>query len=178
MSAIVQLHDKQFKTMISEDLIRERVKQLGADISAELEGTFPLFVAVLNGAFVFAADLLREITIPCEITFVKASSYSGMQSTGEVKEIIGLTENIKGRDVVIVEDIVDSGLTIDQLIKSLRHKGAGPVRVATAFFKRSCYKHDHEVRYAAFEIPEAFVAGYGLDYNGAGRNLKALHVIA
>ena len=163
--------------MLHEDTIRNKVKALANRINNDLVHTNPLFVAVLNGSFMFAADLLREITIPCEIAFVRLESYSGTQSTGEVKGIIGLTQNITGRTLVILEDIVDTGKTIDSLIQTLQTQAPAAIHVATAFMKPGVYNLSHEVRYVAAEIGDEFVVGYGLDYNQQGRNLKHLYVL-
>ena len=173
----VSIHDKCFEPLLHEDTIRNKVKALANRINNDLVHTNPLFVAVLNGSFMFAADLLREITIPCEIAFVRLESYSGTQSTGEVKGIIGLTQNITGRTLVILEDIVDTGKTIDSLIQTLQTQAPAAIHVATAFMKPGVYNLSHEVRYVAAEIGDEFVVGYGLDYNQQGRNLKHLYVL-
>lgn len=177
LSTPVSIHDKTFEPLLHEEQIRKRVKGVAARINAELADVCPLFVAVLNGSFMFAADLLRDITIPCEISFVRLESYSGMQSTGEVKGVIGLTQNIQGRTVVIIEDIVDTGKTIDALINTLQAHAPAAIHVATAFMKPGVYNLSHEVRYVAAEIGDEFVVGYGLDYNQQGRNLKHLYVL-
>lgn len=151
---------------------------MGAAISNELKNELPLFLVVLNGSFMFAADLLKEVNIPCEVSFVKLSSYSGTSSTGTVNELIGLKENISGRTVVIVEDIVDSGLTIKRLCDALGKKKAGRILIVTALFKEECYKENVRIDYIGFKIPSDFVVGYGLDYDGLGRNLKDIHILA
>ena len=177
LSTPVSIHDKTFEPLLHEEQIRNRVKGVAARINAELADVCPLFVAVLNGSFMFAADLLRDITIPCEISFVRLESYSGTQSTGQVKGVIGLTQNIEGRTVVIIEDIVDTGKTIDALINTLQAQAPAAIHVATAFMKPGVYNLSHEVRYVAAEIGDEFVVGYGLDYNQQGRNLKHLYVL-
>lgn len=146
-------------------------------INAELLDEFPVFLVVLNGSFVFAADLLREVNIPCEISFIKLASYEGISSSGKVTELIGLKENIHNRTIVIVEDIVDSGHTIDNLTKELMAKQAKAIKVATALFKPHAYQKEHPIHYVGFEIENDFVVGYGLDYEGLGRNLKDIYVL-
>lgn len=154
------------------------VKQIAKKINNELKNDLPLFLVVLNGSFVFASDLLREITIPCEISFIKVASYQGTTSTGNITELIGLTEELAGRTVVIIEDIVDSGNTIDKLITTLKRKKVKKIKIATALLKPNAYKKQHRIDYVGLEIADDFVVGYGLDYNGQGRNLKQIHVLA
>lgn len=177
MSAPISILNKTFQPLLHEGLIREKVKALAIRINSDLVNTNPLFIAVLNGSFMFAADLLREITIPCEICFVRVASYNGTESSGSVNEVLGLTQNIKERTVVILEDIVDTGKTIDSLIVNLQKQSPTAIHIATAFMKPSVYKLSHEVRYVAAEIGNEFVVGYGLDYNQQGRNLKHLYVL-
>lgn len=178
MSQVITLKDKQFKPYITQQKIAEAVKKVAGSINADLKDEFPVFLAVLNGSFMFAADLLREITIPCEISFVKMASYSGITSSGNVTELIGLTENINGRTVVIVEDIVDSGVTLERLTTILKTKAVKHIKVATILFKPGAYKKEFALDYVGFKIPNDFVVGYGLDYDGLGRNLKEIHVLA
>ncbi len=178
MSQVITIKDKQFKPYITQQKIAGAVKNLAASINADLKDEFPIFLAVLNGSFMFAADLLKEITIPCEISFIKLASYSGMSSTGNVTELIGLTENISGRTVIIVEDIVDSGVTLERLTDVLKSKHVKQIKVATILFKPDSYKKNYALDYIGFNIPNDFVVGYGLDYEGLGRNLKEIHVLA
>jgi len=178
MSQVITIKDKQFKPFITQQKIAGVVKNLAASINADLKDEFPVFLAVLNGSFMFAADLLKEITIPCELSFIKLASYSGIASSGSVTELIGLTENVNGRTVIIVEDIVDSGLTLERLTDLLRSKGVKQIKVATILFKPECYKRNYALDYIGFKIPDNFVIGYGLDYEGLGRNLKEIHVLA
>lgn len=166
----VKVKDKEFKLLLSEAKIKESIKKIADQINSDLEGKNPLFLAVLNGSFMFAADLMKEITIPCEICFVKLASYQGMESGGKVKEVFGLTERIDGRTVVIVEDIVDSGRTMQQLLASLSSRNPAEIRIATFLFKPESLQCDLKLNYVAFEIPNDFVVGYGLDYDGYGRN--------
>lgn len=178
MSQLITIKDKQFKPYISQQKIAETVRGLAGKIDSDLRNEFPLFLAVLNGSFMFAADLLKEVTIPCEISFVKVSSYRGLQSSGQTEELIGLNENLEGRTVVIVEDIVDSGLTLETLHQILVKKGVKQIKTATILMKPDAYTKKYSVDYIGFRIPNDFVVGYGLDYDGLGRNLKEIHVLA
>jgi hypoxanthine phosphoribosyltransferase len=173
----ITIKDKTFETSMPEAEIKNRVKELAQQMSRDLEGKNPLFLAVLNGAFIFAADLIREMTIPCEISFVKLASYQGTTSTGTIHEVIGINENLSGRTVVIVEDIVESGLTIRQMIDSLGTRNPASIHVCTLFFKPEKLKEDVKLDYVAFEIPNDFILGYGLDYDQQGRGLKDLYTL-
>lgn len=177
MNKQVKVRDRVFEVSLSEEKIKERVAQVAAEISKDLEGERPLFLAVLNGSFVFAADLMREVSIPCEITFVRMSSYVGTSSTGQVKELIGLKESIEGRTVVIVEDIIDSGLTMKDLLATLQAKNPKEVRIASLLVKPGNLKVDLDIPYCCFKIPNDFIVGYGLDYDGEGRNLKDIYTV-
>ena len=168
----VKIKDKSFRISIHEAEIKRRVKALAEQMSKDLEGKNPIFLAVLNGAFIFAADLLREMTIPCEISFVKLASYQGTTSTGKVKEVFGVNENLSGRTVVIVEDIVESGQTMKQMIESLGTRNPTSVHICSLFFKPEKLKEELTLDYVAFNIPDDFIVGYGLDYDGLGRELK------
>ena len=172
----VKIKDKEFVPMISEEEIKRRVKELAAQISKDMAGKNPLLLAVLNGSFVFAADLMREITIESEISFVKLASYQGTTSTGTVKEVIGINENLSGRTVIIVEDIVESGLTMKRMIESLGTRNPASVHICTLLLKPDCLKVDLDIEYAAFSIPNDFIVGYGLDYDQQARNLKDIYV--
>lgn len=176
--SIVTLKDKQFKPYIKSEQIEAAVKKVAQQINADLKNELPLFIAVLNGSFMFAADLMKQIEIPCEISFVKMASYHGTESTGKVNELIGLNQNIEGRTVVVIEDIVDTGNTIEKLTSMLKDKKVKSFKIATALFKPSVYKKDIKIDYVGIEIPNDFVVGYGLDYDGLGRNLKDILVIA
>lgn len=173
----IQVKDKFFRPFLSAEDISKRVAEIGAQVSRDLEGKNPLFLAILNGSYVFAADLLRYITTPCEISFIRVSSYSGMESTGKLTEVIGLKENIEGRTVVIVEDIIDSGFTMEGLVKSLKAKNPADLRICTLLTKPGNLKVDLDIPYCAYEIPNDFIVGYGLDYDGYGRNLPAIYVV-
>ena len=173
----VKIKDKEFVPMISEEEIKRRVKELAAQINKDMAGKNPLLLAVLNGSFVFAADLMREITIESEISFVKLASYQGTTSTGTVKEVIGINENLSGRTVIIVEDIVESGLTMKRMIESLGTRNPASVHICTLLLKPDCLKVDLDIEYAAFSIPNDFIIGYGLDYDQQARNLKDIYVL-
>ena len=173
----VKIKDKSFRVSIPEAEIKQRVKALAEQMSKDLEGKNPIFLGVLNGSFIFAADLMREMTIPCEISFVKLASYQGTTSTGKVQEVLGINENLSGRTVVIVEDIVESGQTMKQMIESLGTRNPESVRICTLFFKPEKLKEDLNLDYVAFRIPDDFIVGYGLDYDGLGRELKDVYTI-
>ncbi len=173
--SIVKIKDKTFETSISAEEIAKRVKELAQQLSKDFEGKNPLFLAVLNGSFIFAADLMREITIPCEISFVKLASYQGTTSTGKIKEVIGINEDLSGRTVVIVEDIVESGRTMKRMIETLGTRNPASVHICTLFVKKEKLQVDLDIEYAAFSIPNAFIVGYGLDYDQQGRQLKEVY---
>ncbi len=173
----VKIKDKTFVTSITEDQIKQRVKELAQQISKDMEGKNPLLISVLNGSFIFAADLIREITIPCEISFVKLASYEGILSTGQVKEIMGLNEDITGRTVVIVEDIVDTGRTMRQILDSMRVRHPASVDICSLFVKPDKLEEPLDIKYAAFSIPNDFIVGYGLDYDQQGRGLKEIYTL-
>lgn len=163
---------------MSERKIQAGVRKLSATLNTEYKDKKPLFVIVLNGSFIFASDLLKRISIDCEIAFVKVSSYRGTNSTGQVQEIIGLDIPVEGRHVILVEDIVDSGLTIVKLIDKLRKLKASDIKIAACLFKPEAYKMDYPIDYVCFRIPNDFVVGYGLDYNGLGRNSADIYKIS
>ena len=175
MNIIVK--NKTFEPFISRSVIENQIVLLGQDISTEYKDKFPIFVVVLNGAFMFASELMKNISIPCEITFVRVSSYSKTQSTGQIREILGLKESIKDRHVIIVEDIVDTGLTMSELLFQLSVQKPESIQVATLLFKPSALKTPLNVKYVGFEIENRFVVGYGLDYDEQGRNLDAIYVL-
>lgn len=174
---LVTVKDKQFALSLSEERIRQRVAETAAQISEELSGKNPIFLAVLNGSFVFASDLMRGITTPCEVNFVRFSSYDGMNSTGTVKELLGLNQSLKGRTVVVVEDIIDSGLTMQELLVYLQKFEPAELKVASLLVKPGNLQVKLNVDYTCFEIPNDFIVGYGLDYDGYGRNLPAIYTV-
>lgn len=172
---VVKILDKSFDLSISSDQILEAVQQVANQINIELEGKNPVFLCVLNGAFMFASDLLKRVTIPCEISFVKLSSYQGTESTGTIKTLIGLNEHLEGRSVVIIEDIVDSGITIQMLHEELVKLKASEIHIASMLLKPKAYSGALKIDYVGLEIPNDFVVGYGLDYDGYGRNLPNIY---
>ena len=173
----VRIKDKTFRISIPESEIKARVKALAQQISKDMEGKVPLFLGVLNGSFIFAADLMREMTIPCEISFVKLASYQGTTSTGKIKEVIGINENLSDRTVIIVEDIVESGQTMKRMIESLGTRNPESVHICTLFFKPDKLKEELQLDYVAFRIPDDFIVGYGLDYDQQGRELRDIYTI-
>lgn len=175
--SIVKIKDKSFKVSIPETEIKSRVKALAEQINKDLAGKNPLFLCVLNGSFIFAADLLREITIPSNISFVKLASYQGTTSTGKVKKIIGLNEDLTGRTIVIIEDIVDTGHTMKRMLESLGTHNPASVHICTLFVKPDKLEEPLDIDYFAFSIPDDFIVGYGLDYDQEGRGLKDIYTI-
>ena len=173
----IQVKDRIFSIFLTEEQIKKRVSELGAQISEDLKGKNPIFLSVLNGSFVFAADLLRSVTIPCEITFIRMSSYEGFNSTGNVKQVLGLRESLKGRSVVIVEDIIDSGLTMQEMLKLVREQNPSDISIASLLVKPGNLKVELDIPYRCFDIPNDFIVGYGLDYDGWGRNLKQIYKV-
>lgn len=173
----VQLHDKKFSVSIEADKIDKAVQVVADKINRDYNGKKPLFLIVLNGAFMFASDLLKKIDIDCEISFVKLSSYAGMQSTHIVRELIGLDEALTNRYVIVVEDIIDTGITMDNTIQKLMHLQAADVKIATLLFKPNAFEKDFTIDYIGLEIPNDFIVGYGLDYDGLGRNLPDIYKI-
>lgn len=175
--SVVQILDKKFKTSIPAPEIKERVKAVAARINNDLKDKNPLFLAVLNGSFIFAADLMREITIPSEISFVKLASYQGTTSTGKITEVIGINEELSGRCIVIVEDIVDTGLTMKRMLETLGTRSPAEIHICTLLVKPDKLQVDLNIEYAAMKIPNDFIVGYGLDYNQQGRNLPDIYTV-
>lgn len=173
----VQLKDKKFVELISKDIIDDSVQEVADAINEEMDGLNPIFICVLNGAFMFASDLLKKITIDCEVAFVKVASYEGTESSGKVKSLIGLNIDISDREVILVEDIVDTGQTIEQLIDDIKHQNPADIRVATLLFKSQMYQKDIPIDYVAMKVGNEFMVGYGLDYNQLGRNLDSIFVL-
>jgi hypoxanthine phosphoribosyltransferase len=173
----IQIKDKKFSLSIPEAEIQAAVHRVAEEINRDIANKNPLFICVLNGAFMFAGDLMKTINFPCEITFIKLSSYEGLYTSGAVKDIIGLNESVVGRNVVVVEDIVDTGITMERILGSLRAKGANEIRVATFLQKPEALQRDITVNYVAMKIPNDFIVGYGLDYDGYGRNLKDIYTV-
>lgn len=173
----ITIKDKQFKPYLTSEKIEAAVKKIAQSINSEFKNETPVFLAVLNGSFMFASDLLKQIVIPCRISFIKLASYHGTSSTGLVTELIGLTEDITNCTVVVLEDIVDTGTTVEKIIPLLKNRGAKQIKVASVFFKPMALKKEIKVDYVGIEVPNDFVVGYGLDYDGYGRNLKDVFVV-
>lgn len=174
---IVKIKDKTFKISIPEAEILKHVKEVADRINHDMAGKNPLFLSVLNGSFMFAADLMKMITIPCEISFVKLASYQGVISTGSVKEVIGINEDLSGRTIIIIEDIVDTGLTMKRMIESIGTRNPESVHICTLLLKPEKLQEKLDVEYVAMEIPNDFIVGYGLDYDQQGRNLRDIYTV-
>ncbi len=177
MEKRIKLHDREFRVMISAEKIEEAISNIAEKINRDYADVeCPILLGVLNGSFVFLADLARKLDFTCEVSFVKLASYEGCSSTGKVQELIGLNNSIEGRNVIVVEDIVDSGRSIAYTLQTLRAKKAASVKVATLFFKPNAYKESETIDYIALEIGNEFIVGYGLDYDQLGRELKDIYV--
>ncbi len=174
---MIQLKDKTFKLFIDEKTIQVRVSQIAADINKDYAGKKPVFLVMLKGAFLFAADLLKQINVPCEVIFVRLKSYHGTSSTGKVNVLMPVQDDIEGRDIIIVEDIVDSGKTLQEFIPLLKEKNPASIKVASFLFKPKSFQYDISINYTGFEISNEFVVGYGLDYDELGRNLPAIYQV-
>lgn len=174
---MIQVLDKSFEIFITRDEIDREIQSLGTRINADYKGKDVVFLAVLNGAFMFASDLMKTLDLDCEISFVKMSSYQGVNTTGKVEELIGLNTNVEGKEVVIIEDIVDTGNTIDKIISLLEDKATSSIKVCTLLYKPDAFIGVTRPDYVGFTIPNAFVVGYGLDYDEKGRNLDAIYQI-
>ncbi len=174
----VRVHDKEFRPFIDAVRISQRVQELGEQISREYEGLRPLFLAVLNGSFVFASDLFRSLEIEAEISFIKLASYRGTSSPGNVVTAIGLEEQLNGRHVILLEDIIDTGKTLDSFLPEIRNRQPASLKIAAFLTKPEALQYDIKADYVGFEVPDKFVVGYGLDYDGLGRNLPELYELA
>lgn len=177
MKEVITIKDKQFEKFIEFQQIQTAINRIAREIDKDLHGKNPVFITVLNGAFMFAGELMKEVSVPCEITFVRLASYQGTSTTNNVQEVLGLNENIENRTVVIVEDIVDSGNTMVALKKELNKLRPKEIKIATLLLKPDALKQDVQLDYVALEIPNDFIVGYGLDYDGYGRNLKDIYKI-
>lgn len=171
----VTIHDKNFEIFLNSETIQNAIDEMAVTMSKDLKDKNPLFLVVLNGAFMFAADLMRRFDFDCEISFVKLSSYVGTKTTSVVRELIGLDEVLRGRTVVIVEDIIDTGITMANTIPKLIQLEAEDVKLATLLFKPSAFQKDYKIDYIGMKIPNDFIVGYGLDYDGLGRNLGEIY---
>ena len=173
----VKVLDKEFSIYLSEEKILTQVKRVADEINQDLKGEEPIFMGILNGSFMFASDLYKNITLDSQITFLKLASYQGTTSTGNIKRLIGINEDIKDKTVVVIEDIVDTGNTLDSIIKQLRGYEPKAIKLVTLLFKPNAYTKDFPIDYKCFDIPNDFILGYGLDYDGYGRNLKNIYKI-
>jgi hypoxanthine phosphoribosyltransferase len=173
----IRILDKRFKEFITAEAIQERIKELAIQINNDMAGKDVVFLGILNGAFLFAADLFRLIDLEARISFVKLASYEGTSSSGSIKELIGWNEDIKNKSIVVIEDIVDTGITLERVIDELVIRKASEIRIATLLFKPEAYTKDIHLDYIGFEIPNDFIVGYGLDYNGYGRNLPSVYTL-
>jgi len=174
---MIRIKDKDFEISISRSEIEDKIAALAEKLNHDYEDKCPLLVAILNGSFIFAADLVRHLTFEHEIQFAKFSSYEGMNTTGKVKELIGLNVDIADRDVIIVEDIVDTGVTMSNLLPQFKAKGVRSVEIATLLMKPEKLTVDLDVKYCAMEIPNDFIVGYGLDYDGLGRQYPDIYTV-
>ena len=171
----IQVHDKYFVPYLSEEEIIGKVQQLAGKINTDYEGKRPLFISILNGSFMFSADLFKFLTIEAEICFIKLASYKGTKSSGQVITAIGLDTDITGRDIIILEDIIDTGKTITQFLPQVFNQQPSSLKIAVLLHKPDATVHPVQIDYTCFSIPDKFVLGYGLDYNGLGRNLSQLY---
>jgi hypoxanthine phosphoribosyltransferase len=176
MSNVV-INGHTFKIKITAAEIQKAVTDVARQINTDLKDKKPLFLAVLNGSFMFAADLMKKVNVESEISFIKLASYDGTSSTGNVKQLIGINEEIKGRTIVIIEDIVDTGNTVEAILEQLKEMGAAEIKIATLLFKPEAYTKTIPIEYVAIVVPNDFLVGYGLDYNGLGRNLADIYVL-
>lgn len=171
----LQIRDRVFELFIPYADIRLRIEKLGSDLNNDYAGENPLFLPILNGAFMFASDLVREICIPCEVSFMKTASYQGLKSEGKVNQLIGLDKDVQGRQVVLVEDIVDTGKTVAGILDQLLPMMPAGIQVASLFVKPDASRCDFEIRYRGFDVPDKFLIGYGMDYQGHGRNYQDVY---
>ena len=175
--ALIKLHDKEFDTYLSEETIQQKIKEIASKINEDYKERRPLFIAILNGSFMFASDLFKHLNINAEICFIKLASYKGMKSSGQITTAIGLDQDLYQRDVIIVEDIVDTGKTLNEFLPKLFHHKPASLKIAALLHKPAATVHPLTIDYLGFTIPDKFVVGYGLDYDGLGRNLKELYQV-
>ena len=172
---MIELHDKQFAPFISAEEIDFAIAKMASQVEADFGDDTPVFIGVLNGAFMVVSDFMKHYKKPCEVSFIKLSSYEGTSSTSEIKELIGLNQDLSGRTVVIIEDIVDTGNTIEGLKAMFKKQNVKHFKIATLFFKPDAYKKDIKIDYVGIRIPDKFIVGFGLDYDGLGRNLPEVY---
>lgn len=169
------INDLSFEVMITREILQHRVNNLAAEISKDYQDKTPVLLPILNGSFMFAADLIREFKFPCKVSFVKTSSYAGTSSTGTIKTLIGLEESLFNQDILVIEDIIDTGLTLKNIVEELKALGTRSVEVAALFRKKPAREKGIQARYIGFELEDEFILGYGLDYDGLGRNLTEIY---
>jgi hypoxanthine phosphoribosyltransferase len=174
---MIRIKDKSFEVSIPNEEIQQKVKALAEKMNEDYAGKNPVFVCILNGAFVFMADLVRYLDFQPDIVFAKYSSYEGMNTTGKVKEVLGVSVDLEGKDVVLVEDIIDTGITMSHVLPIFQAKGVASVKIATMLMKPEKLKCNIKVDYCAMEIPNDFIVGYGLDYDGLGRNYQDIYTV-
>lgn len=174
----MQVLDKEFELYITHEEILNKVKALAEELNKDYNGKCPIMVCILNGAFIFAADLVREVNFPVEIGFMKYSSYVGLDTVGIVDKVADLAQDVKGRDIIVVEDIIDTGYTMERILRDFKEKGAASVKVACLLQKPKKLITNIKVDYCALDIKNEFIVGYGLDYNGHGRNLKDIYILS
>ena len=173
----IQVKDNSFSLLISEKEILKEVKRIALQINKDYKGKEPVFLAVLNGSFIFASDLLKEVNLPCEVSFVKLASYQGVNTTGQIREVIGLNIDLTDRPVIIVEDIVETGLTMAHMQEVLRQQNPASIDICALLLKPGKLRVDLDIRYCCLEIPDDFIVGYGLDYDGYGRNTRDIFTL-
>ncbi len=173
----VKVFDKNFELFISNEEIEKRIKEMAEQMNTDLAGKDPLFLGILNGSFMFASELFKNLSIDCSISFLKLASYQGTSSSGNIKQLIGLNENLSGRTIVIVEDIIDTGITMENIVKQLKGFEPEQIIISTLLYKPKAYNNCYPIDYFCFDIPNDFIVGFGLDYNGYGRNLKHIYKI-
>ncbi|MDX1954293.1 MAG: hypoxanthine phosphoribosyltransferase [Chitinophagaceae bacterium] len=176
--SLIKVHDKQFKPFLSEQEIHARIAELAESLNKDYAGKRPLFIAILNGSFIFAADLFKSISIEAEICFIKLASYKGTSSSGQVITAIGLDVDLINRDVIILEDIVDTGKTLNEFLPKLHHQQPASLKIVALLHKPEAAVFPIKIDYTGFSIPNRFVVGYGLDYDGLGRNIREIYQLA
>lgn len=173
----IKLHDKHFEPFIESGKIQDSIKNLSHKINQDYKGKTPIFIGILNGCFLFFSDLIKQVETDCEIAFLRVSSYKGTTTTGEVKKVFGLDKSIEDRDIIIVEDIVDTGITLDRIVADLKKEKPASIKVASLLFKPNAYQKQIPIDYVGFEVGNEFLVGYGLDYDELGRNLNDIYII-
>lgn len=173
----ITVNGKRFGISLTSNEIQKRVAEVAEQINRDFEGQEVVFIGILNGSFMFAADLMKSINLVSKISFIKVSSYQGTNSTGEVKQLIGISESLEGKNVIVIEDIVDTGRTIKMIAEQLQQQNPASIKIATLMFKPSVYSENVAIDYYGFKIPNDFIVGYGLDYDGYGRNYKDIYTI-